>query len=324
MSSEIRVVSIGGSGHFYLAAGLGKIPGLAYVGAAGDGYGGPARLLGGEGSAPLYDNWRRMLDETRPDAATLGCWYAHNGAAALECLRRGIHVITDKPAVNSWEELAEAEALCAGNPSLHFITEFAMRMDPPFAAARQAVQAGRIGRPVLISAQKSYKFGASRPDFYKQRAHFGGIVMWVASHALDFARWVSGLEYVRFQGLQGNLTHPEYGEMEDHLALLMELSGGAKGVLTADFLRPAKAPTHGDDRLRIVGAQGVIEVRDGECRLLSNNGEPELLAQGAASALDVAQEYVATLRGAGQGIFSSAETLITARALLAARDAADQ
>jgi hypothetical protein len=38
----------------------------------------------------------------------------------------------------------------------------------------------------------------------------------------------------------------------------------------------------------------------------------------------VAQEYVATLRGAGQGIFSSAETLITARALLAARDAADQ
>ena len=31
---------------------------------------------------------------------------------------------------------------------------------------------------------------------------------------------------------------------------------------TADYLRPDQAPTHGDDRLRVIGSKGVLETRD--------------------------------------------------------------
>ena len=203
---EIRIASIGDAGHFNIRRGFGQIEGLAYVAAASDGYGLP-RPLDALPESSIYADYRAMLDEIRPNVVTLGCWYAHNGEVALECLRRGIHVVTDKPALNTWEELDQATRLCRENPELVFITEFATRMTPASRAAHDAVRAGEIGRPVLVRGQKSYRFGA-RPDFFKRREHFSGLVMWVASHAIDFASWASGLDYVSFQGLQGNLVAP--------------------------------------------------------------------------------------------------------------------
>ncbi|NLS75858.1 MAG: Gfo/Idh/MocA family oxidoreductase [Chloroflexi bacterium] len=322
MPEQLRVASIGDAGHFNLAAAFGTIRGVKYAAAASDGYG-EARVLLAGAAIPVFERgYLEMLDQVRPDVATLGCWYAHNGEVALECLRRGIHVITDKPALNSWAQLAEAEALCAANPSLCFITEFASRMNPAFRAAREAVRSGRIGQPVLVTAQKSYRFG-TRPDFFKKRAHFAGLVMWVASHAIDYASWASGLGYLSFQGWQGNLSRPEYGEMEDHVALLARMEGGVAATLTADYLRPAMAPSHGDDRLRIAGTRGIVEVVDEVGTLLSNDAEPQVIGRGPTPPLAVANEYVATLMGEGSGFYSTAETLRMARFLLAARDAAD-
>ena len=318
---EVRVASIGGAGHFNIKRGFGQIQGLTYVAAASDGYGEP-RPLAALPESSIYADYRTMLDEVRPDVATLGCWYAHNGEVALECLRRGIHVVTDKPALNTWEEWEQATRLCGENPELVFITEFPMRMTPAIRAAHDAVRAGRIGRPVLVRAQKSYRFGV-RPDFFKRREHFSGLVMWVASHAIDYASWASGLDYVSFQGLQGNLSRPDYGEMEDHVALLAQMSDGVTGVITADYLRPAAAPTHGDDRLRIAGTQGIVEVMDGVCTLVTADAAPAIIGQGEATALAVASEYVAALRGGGSSFFSTTEILRMARALLAARDAVD-
>ena len=322
MADTLRVASIGDSGHFNIAAAFGTIRGVRYVSAASDGYG-EARVLTAGAAIPVYERgYLEMLDQVRPDVATLGCWYAHNGEVALECLRRGIHVITDKPALNTWAQLAEAERLCAADPRLVFITEFPFRMNPAFRAAREAVRSGRVGQPVLITAQKSYRFG-TRPDFFRKREHFAGLVMWVASHALDFASWTSGLGYLSFQGLQGNLSRRDYGEMEDHAALLARLEGGATATITADYLRPAMAPSHGDDRLRLAGTRGIVEVVDEICTLLSNDAEPQVIGRGPTPPLAVANEYVATLMGEGSGFYSSAETLRMARFLLAARDAAD-
>ena len=111
--------------------------------------------------------------------------------------------------------------------------------------------------------------------------------------------------------------------MEDHVALAARMEGGATAILTADFLRPQQAPTHGDDRLRIAGSQGIVEVLHEECTLVTHEAAPQVIGRGPTENIAVAREFVATLRGQGRGVFSAAETLRMARALLAARDAAD-
>lgn len=322
MADEIRVAMIGATGHFYILSAFGVIDGLKPVAFAHDGYGG-VHARAAEHDCPTWDDYRRMLDEVRPDVAALGCWYAHNGEAALECLRRGIHVLSEKPPLNDWDQWREAKALCDADPGLHYLTEFELRAHPAFAAARGAVTQGLIGRPVLARAQKSYRFGTARPDFYRLREHYAGTLMWVASHAIDLLPWATGLDYLDFSGFQGNISRPDYGEMEDHVAVIAKMSGGAGALLTADFLRPAKAPTHGDDRLRIAGTEGIVEVINDECVLLTNSEEPRVLAAGREGGEGIAEKFVKTLRGEGDGTFSTGETLRSAAWLLAAREAVD-
>jgi predicted dehydrogenase len=177
---------------------------------------------------------------------------------------------------------------------------------------------------VAIQAQKSYKFGNARPDFYKKRETYSGSVLWVTSHAFDFVAWTTGLDYRSVTGLGGNLAKPDYGEMEDHVALLCEMSNGASCVIHGDYLRPAQAPTHGDDRLRVVGSDGVLEVRDGLCIAITNEEELRILEMSAPKATDTARGLLAAVRGEADARITTGECLRIAEVLLRAREATDE
>src|SRR5207249_5088681 len=92
---------------------------------------------------------------------------------------------------------------------------------PIFRAARQAVQQGAIGEPILISSQKSYKYGAKRPWFYRERKTYGGTIPWVGIHALDYMEWVSGQKYTHVAAYEGNKAHSQSPGCEDHAGLLI-------------------------------------------------------------------------------------------------------
>ena len=64
---------------------------------------------------------------------------------------------------------------------------------------------------------------------------------------------------------------------------MFELDGGGTGIVHADFYRPDKTATHGDDRLRVAGTQGVVEVRAGRCLLLANDGAEQDLTESVPS-----------------------------------------
>src|SRR4029078_4948767 len=130
------------------------------------------------------------------------------------------------------------------------LTEFDFRARAIFRAARHAVRDGRIGVPVLAPAQKSYRF-ATRPDWYKDRDRYGGTMLWVASHGIDAIRFVTDRKILAAVGRGGNVSRPKLGSMEEYVTAIFELEGGGSGIVHADYYRPDKAPTHGDDRLRV-------------------------------------------------------------------------
>jgi predicted dehydrogenase len=53
----------------------------------------------------VYDDYRRMLDEVKPDIAAVFAPYAHNGQVNIEAVRRGCHVISEKPLASTLEDL---------------------------------------------------------------------------------------------------------------------------------------------------------------------------------------------------------------------------
>ena len=56
----------------------------------------------------------------------------------------------------------------------------------------------------------------------------------------------------------------------------MRLENGGQAAANIDYFRPKGAPSHGDDRLRVAGADGVVEVMDHKTMLITPNGVEEL------------------------------------------------
>src|SRR6185312_17167155 len=84
-----------------------------------------------------------------------------------------------------------------------------MRDLPELAAVKTAVAGGQIGTPLLAYGQKSYRWGATRPEWFKSRSTFPGIVPYVGIHALDWLYWMLGDVFTSVQGSEGSQARPD-------------------------------------------------------------------------------------------------------------------
>ena len=275
-----------------------------------------------KGSAPrAFEDWRAMLDELRPDVVTIAGPFDLHAEMAVEALRRGIHVFCEKPAATTLADLATlAEGHAASAASLSAM--MGLRHDPAFYTAWQAVRQGAVGRVRLISARKSYKLGERR-DYYKSRDASGGTIPWVGSHAVDWIAWFSGERFVSVFAAHSRQANRGHGELEMSAMCQFTLTGEVLASASIDYLRPDAAPTHGDDRIRVAGADGVVEVRGGKVYLI-NAGTAGEVCLSAACDRHVFRDFLAHVRGQGEPLVSGAEVLDVTRACLLARLSADE
>jgi predicted dehydrogenase len=320
----MRIGFIGGNGHHYLRHLLHEPDAQQEysVAVASDGHDDAAQGLAGKISASgWFETPAQLFDKFQPDVVSIGAVYGYNGEIAAAALERDIAVVSDKPIAATWQQLERLRELTQGTARV-LLTEFPFRSQAEFRAARAAVQDGRIGEVVLATAQKSYRFGASRPAWYANREDYGGTMLWVASHGIDVIHFATGQKLGRVVGVQGNLSRPDYDAFEDHCVAMFEMENGGSAVVHADFLRPGGAASHGDDRLRIAGSKGVVEVLDGRCRLISGD-KPETDITDSVEVRPVHFELLAALRGESSELYSTLASLDMAGVLLRAREAAD-
>jgi len=323
----IRVGLIGRDGHREIL--LNSIPTLSNVqwtayakGEPGEDSSWVQKQFPGSSQTRIYENFHDMLEKEHLDVVGVCLPFYQNAEASIQAARRGIHVLSEKPAAINLSDLARLESEIRQS-GIRYSIMLAMRALPIFQAARKAVQQGAIGEPILLSSQKSYQFGADRPWYYKERKTYGGTIPWVGIHALDYMRWVSGQEYAQVAAFEGNKAHPQTPGCEDHAGLLFRMANGGTATCHLDFLRPETASTHGDDRLRIAGSEGVIEASDLDNRvnLISAKGKAGDLPLPAP--MDFFGTFIAGLRGEGEPLVSSEDAFAITRICLRARDAAD-
>jgi len=276
----------------------------------------------GSSKPRVYENYHDMLEQEHLDVVGICLPFYENAEASIQAARKGIHVLSEKPAATNLADLARLEREIHSS-GVHYSIMLDMRAMPIFQAARTAVQEGAIGEPILLSSQKSYKFGSSRPWYYRERNTYGGTIPWVGIHAIDYMRWVSGQEYAYVAAFEGNKAHPQTPGCEDHAGLLFRLANGGTATCHLDFLRPESAPTHGDDRLRIAGSEGILEAKeiDNRVTLISVKGKVGELP--LPPPVDFAGTFIASLRGEGEPLVSTKDAFAITRICLRARDAAD-
>lgn len=310
----------------YIVPGLKNLPDFELAGAASgeDGCDGAyilehLRTNGITASPKLYSDWMAMLDEARPDVISADGPYHLHGIECLEAAKRGIHVFCEKPISLRRDELAEIERVCAETGTV-IVSMVGLRYDAAFRTAHRLVREGAVGKIKMIHAQKSYRLG-TRPDFYKKRELYGGTIPWVGSHAIDWILWFAGSPFESVTAYHDSTDNFGNGTMEIAGKCLFRLKNGVIASADIDFLRPAAAPTHGDDRIRIAGTEGVIEVMNGKIHLINASGDRFVPPENPPQSLF--EDFIGGLRGGNPLPMTTADTIALTRACLLARESAD-
>jgi len=321
----MKLAIIGSYGHLgAVLTGLGESPDVELAAVTPWGEGDGLRFLQDPayGDTPVHDDWRVMLDDVEPDVAAVFTPFAQLSEVATAAARRGANVFMEKPLSITRDGLERLrEAVYTSNVQLAAC--LTMRGSPAYQAIRRAIGGGRIGDVVTATAQKSYPFN-QRDEFYATRETYGGTIPWVGIHALDYLSWCTGLDYRRVAAIGSNMIHTSRPGMEDQVGILAELSNGAAAVINLDYLRPwgeAKRPW-GDDRLRVVGTEGILETKDcAEAVELMTPGATEMLPLGEP--VNVFAAFIAGLSGAAEPLITTEESFRITEVALRARDAQD-
>lgn len=267
-----------------------------------------------------YEDYRLMLDQENLDIV---CVYTPNNRiaeCAMAAAAYGAHIYAEKPLATTLEDLAATRS--AIEKSCVVMTMMlSMRMDGEYQKVREVVSHGMIGEVTQCSAQKSYKVG-SRPDWQQKRESLGGTIPFIGCHALDLLRWTSGLEFIKGAAFHNNIGNPNIGEMENSASIIALANNGATVSARLDYCRPETAPTHGDDRIRLAGTEGVIEVINGEVKVITSR-EKELVLPHSKPVVQLVN-LIEAIEGREELLVPSEDAYRMTEIVLKLRDAADK
>jgi predicted dehydrogenase len=182
---------------------------------------------------------------------------------AKEFLKRGIHVICDKPLTAT---LPEAKKLvqAAGKSDALFVLTHNYTGYPMVRQARAMVAAGDIGTVRVVQAeypqdwlaepleQTGQKQAAWRTD--PARSGAGGCIGDIGTHALNLAQFVTGLE---LESLAADLhTFVDGRRVDDNANVMLRFAGGARGLLWASQVASGNENAL---RLRVYGDKGGLD-----------------------------------------------------------------
>lgn len=261
LSRKIRVAIIGLQGHTGLIVDpLRQLPDVEIVAVCDEDATAVDEFIRGHSeleNARRYSDYHRMLGSETLDVVAVCNNDGERAPAILACVDRKLHVIAEKPLAVNRNDLEHIKSAVSSNGvKLGMLLD--MRYYPEYRALRDIVQSGRLGEVAQMSAQKSYKAG-QREAWYKRRETYGSTILWIGIHMIDLMRFTSGREVTHASSFMGHVGFPELGAMETTTASAFRLDNGGTASLHMDYYRPDTAATHGDDRLRLAGTEGVAE-----------------------------------------------------------------
>jgi predicted dehydrogenase len=268
-----------------------------------------------------YESYTRMLDDLKPDIVAVACHYYDHAAVTIEALNRSIHVFVEKPIALTLEDLDQVRAAYSRS-NAHLAAMLGSRYSAWFLTVQQLLQERRIGEIRLMNAQKSYRLGR-RSELYMRRETFGGTIPWVGSHAIDWMYALSGERFHSVFAAHSARANNDHGDLETTALCHFTFRNEVFGSVTLDYLRPGQAPSHSDDRIRIVGSTGILEARGGKVWLI-NEERPGVQEVPLLPEREIFADFLRQARGEGSCMVTAEQSFMVTEACLRARLSADE
>jgi UDP-N-acetylglucosamine 3-dehydrogenase len=241
--SEIptAVIGAGAMGRNHLRV-LNDLPVARLVGVADVDEATAARAARLYGITPYVD-YRRLLDQEKPEAVVVAVPTVMHREVALEVISRGISLLIEKPIAST---VVEGEEILAAATSAGVLLTIGHieRYNPAIVELHRRLQNAELGRV--------FKMHARRLGPFPPRVRDVGVVIDLAPHDVDIMRYLSGAEVTRVYAETARRIHTEH---EDLLSGLLRFQDDSIGVLDINWLTPTKIR-----ELMITGEKGMFHV----------------------------------------------------------------
>ena len=211
---------------------------------------------------PRVADRRQLLDDPQIDLILMADIPSRRAERAIEAMRAGKDVMTDKPGCTTLEQLSALRA-CVAETGRIWSIDFSERFEvPSVQVAADLVAQGAIGRVVQTVGLGPHRLNRHlRPDWFFDEAAYGGILCDIASHQIDQFLFFTGSDDAQIVASSvGNFAHPGDPGLQDYREILLRSDKG-QGYVRVDWYTPDALPTWGDGRLVILGTEGTIELR---------------------------------------------------------------
>lgn len=228
---------------------------------------------------------------------------------ALAAVRAGLHVFCEKPMALTIDECDRIiEAVDRSGVVLQI--GFMRRFDPAFRDAKQQIDQGLIGRPLVV---RSLTRGPGLPPAWAcDPRTSNGMLAEVNSHDFDTVRWLSDADVTRVFAWAGAFKAPhlknQYPDFYDTAVATLELNSGAFGMV--DGICPADYGY--DARAEVVGTEGLLLIDEGQSRSWQERFKGAYVKE--------AEHFVACIRNGRRPAVGGAEGRAALEAVLAANE----
>ncbi len=199
-----------------------------------------------------YKTIYQMVKENNTDLVIVCTPHMFHKQPAIEAAEAGSNVLVEKPLASDLQDCDDIINACRrNNIKLGVISQ--RRWYPPVMRVKDAIEKGKIGKPVLAAVtllgwrDKAYYDSDAWRGSWKMEG--GGVLVNQSPHQLDLLLWYMG-EIEEVYGIWRNLNHP-YIEVEDTALAIIKFKSGAIGnILVSNSQKPGihgKVHVHGEN-----------------------------------------------------------------------------
>lgn len=231
----------------------------------------------------VYEDYKKMLDETKPDIAFILTENSLKPEVVEECAKRGVNVCIEKPIAVSFEEAKKIEA-SINRYGIEAVVNWPVMWRPYVHKMVAAVKSGLLGEPKKLryinghtgpfgqgifqrgvettDEEKSYSLMSNEQrgkTWWHNKKFGGGAYLDICGYGCFYAEWFfgGGAEGVLSYG--DNLNTP-FGDVEDNFASIIKYPDKKMAVIEGTWSTPRKVIPSGP---MLVCSGGVINCTGG-------------------------------------------------------------
>ena len=210
-------------------------------------------LAAATGATKVFDDPRELIADGDVHAVVITTPGVTHGELVIACAAAGKDVFCEKPLATTLESVRAA----GESVSRHHIrlqVGFNRRFDPTYQFARNAIETGKVGTPLVYKGITRDR--QAPPRAYLAMSDRNGLLVDTGVHEFDAARWLLRDEVTRVQAFGGVVANHELADVQGPDAVVVNMAFSRGGLANVDLFWGVN---YGDDvRAEVIGSKGTL------------------------------------------------------------------